>query len=145
QGGLDDEGLFTLFTLYLNTDNGAGAMKVAQRMIQNETEDARGYLALGAAFERDDQLGEAEKAYRRGLKIEPDQPALYDALARLKRQEEDSQGELAVLQAELHTARSPASSPSTTSPAATTTRSRVSSRSRAATAATATTAATRPR
>ena len=41
-------------------------MKVAQRMIQNEPDDVRGYLALGAAYERDDKLGEAEKAYRRG-------------------------------------------------------------------------------
>jgi tetratricopeptide (TPR) repeat protein len=101
QGGLDDEGLFTLFTLYLNTDNGAGAMKVAQRMIQNEPEDVRGYLALGAAYERDEKFPEAERAYRRGLKIEPDQPALFDALARLKRQQKDPKGELAILKEKL--------------------------------------------
>src|SRR5262245_59613009 len=51
KGGLDDEGLFTLFTLYLNTDNGPGALAVAQRMVKDDPDDVRGYLALGAAYE----------------------------------------------------------------------------------------------
>jgi tetratricopeptide (TPR) repeat protein len=93
--------MFTLFTLYLNQDQNDKAMAIAQRMIQKDPEDVRGYLALGAAYERADKPADAERAYRRGLKVEPDQPALFDAIARLKRQKKDAKGEIAILREKL--------------------------------------------
>jgi tetratricopeptide (TPR) repeat protein len=86
KGTLSDEGMFTLFSLYLNLDRNEQALDVAQHMIAKDPDDVRGYLALGAVYERQDKLADAERAYRRGLKVEPDQTALFDAIARLKRQ-----------------------------------------------------------
>jgi len=101
QGKLADEGSFTLFTLYLNLDRVDGAKKVAQRLIQTSPEDVRGYLALGAVQEREEQPALAEKTYRAGLEIDPEQPSLYEAIARLKRSQKDAKGELAALRERL--------------------------------------------
>jgi len=97
QGKLADEGSFTLFTLYLNLDRIDGAKKVAQKLIADSPEDVRGYLALGAVHEREEKPALAEKIYRAGLKVEPEQPALYEAIARLRRTQKDTKGELTAL------------------------------------------------
>ncbi len=101
EGALNEEGSFTLFTLYLNLDRVDGAKKVAQRLIQTSPEDVRGYLALGAVYEREEQPVLAEKTYRAGLAIDAEQPSLYEAIARLKRSQKDSKGELAALRERL--------------------------------------------
>ena len=84
EGELNDEGSFTLFTLYLNLDRVDGAKKVAQKLIETSPEDVRGYLALGAVYEREEQPALAEKTYRAGLEVDPEQPSLYEAIARLQ-------------------------------------------------------------
>ncbi len=95
-GELNEEGSFTLFTLYLNLERVDGAKRVAERLIATSPEDVRGYLALGAVQEREGEPALAEKTYRAGLAIDPEQPSLFEAMARLRRSQKDVKGELAV-------------------------------------------------
>jgi tetratricopeptide (TPR) repeat protein len=100
-GGLSEEGLFGLFNLYLQISDLEGAERVAWEMIARDPGDLRGYLALGTALESSERPEKAEEIYRRALKVVPDHPGTFDALARLRRGAGDQQGELEVLREKL--------------------------------------------
>lgn len=100
-GELSDEGLFGLFNLYRQIEDYEGAEVVASEMIARNPKSLRGYLALGAVLAVTDRSQEAEQAYRQGLEVMPDHPGSYDALARLRRNAGDQEGELEILREKL--------------------------------------------
>lgn len=100
-GELSEEGLFGLFNLYRQIEDYPGAQQVAQEMITRSPSSLRGYLALGSALESSDRPLDAEEVYRRALKLAPDHAAAFDAIARLRRRQADTAGELEILREKL--------------------------------------------
>ena len=100
-GGLTTDGLYGLFTLYLQIERYADARGVAEKLIELDPLDHRGYFASAATYEEEGDLEASEAAYRRGIRQLPDDPRLYDAASRMWARAEDSERELLILEEKL--------------------------------------------
>jgi tetratricopeptide (TPR) repeat protein len=103
---LSTDGLLVLLNLYVELGREDEARRVGQRILGGDPSEmgpprARSFLAVGKSYERLGAWEDAAFTYRRGLQFWPREAALYDAVAGVRRQEQDQAGELAVLEEKL--------------------------------------------
>jgi tetratricopeptide (TPR) repeat protein len=92
---LDSEAAAMLYQVFLESDRPEDALTVVQWMLEND-EPLRAHLALANVYGKLDRLPEAERALRDALEHEPGNLQIYGALARLRRQQGDREGEIAI-------------------------------------------------
>ena len=85
-----------LFGIELEAENNAKARAIAEWLIQQEPDSARGYVALAEVTERMGDVPGAEAVLRRGLAALPGDLALFGALARSRRERSDRVGEIGI-------------------------------------------------
>ena len=85
-----------LFGIELEAENNAKARAIAEWLIQQEPDSARGYVALAEVTERMGDVPGAEAVLRRGLAVLPGDLALFGALARSRRERSDRVGETGI-------------------------------------------------
>ena len=85
-----------LFGIELEAENNAKARAIAEWLIQQEPDSARGYIALAEVTERMGDVPGAEAVLRRGLAALPGELALFGALARSRRERSDRVGEIGI-------------------------------------------------
>jgi tetratricopeptide (TPR) repeat protein len=85
-----------LFGIQLETERHLEAKAVAEWVIEQEPDSARGYIALAEVTGRMGDAPGAEAVLRRGLAAIPGDLALYGALARSRRDRDDRVGEIGV-------------------------------------------------
>ena len=85
-----------LFGIELEAEDNAKARAIAEWLIQQEPDSARGYVALAEVTERMGDVPGAEAVLRRGLAALPGDLALFGALARSRRERSDRVGETGI-------------------------------------------------
>jgi len=92
---LDSDAAAMLYQIFLEVDRPEDALAVVQWMIEHD-EPLRSHLALANVYGKLDRLADAEQALRDALEFEPGNLQIYGALARLRRQQGDRDGEIAI-------------------------------------------------
>jgi tetratricopeptide (TPR) repeat protein len=92
---LDSDAAGLLYQIYLETDRPEDALEVVEWMLEHD-EPLRANLALANVYDKLGRSEEAEAALRDALEVEPGNLQIYGALARLRRQQGDREGEISV-------------------------------------------------
>jgi tetratricopeptide (TPR) repeat protein len=93
---LDTDAALLLYGLYADSGREAEALELARWMVRSDPTNLRSHFALSRAFERLERHAEAERALRDALRQHPRSLAVYQALARTRRQRGDRDGEIAI-------------------------------------------------
>jgi tetratricopeptide (TPR) repeat protein len=93
---ISKEAALLLFGLLMDTDRLDEALATATWLHAQEPDSARGAFAMAAALHKMGRPEEAEATLRESLGEQVDDIAVYHAIARLRREAEDREGEIAV-------------------------------------------------
>jgi tetratricopeptide (TPR) repeat protein len=93
---INTDAAFLLYQVYLTSGRLDEALATAEWLVEHESDEARGAVALANVYQRMDRPGDVERSLRRALALEPDNTRIYGALARTMRDRGDHAGELAV-------------------------------------------------
>jgi len=87
---------FLLYEIQMDAGRIDEALVIAQWLLQEEPDAVRSQLALASAYDALGQPKQSERVLHNAIKGDPDNLALYVALARSRRERDDSVGEIAV-------------------------------------------------
>ncbi|UCE86138.1 MAG: tetratricopeptide repeat protein [Deltaproteobacteria bacterium] len=92
-----DAGLL-LFNIYIETDRNEEALAVARSLVQQHPEEIRAHMALAGVYQKLDRIDEFEASLRDVMELHPgNRTAILTTLARVRRERDDREGEVAVL------------------------------------------------
>jgi tetratricopeptide (TPR) repeat protein len=87
---------FLLYEIQMDAGRNEEALVIAKWLVQEAGDESRSQLALASAYDALGKSKQAESVLRDGIEGDPDNLALYVALARSRRERDDSAGEIAV-------------------------------------------------
>jgi len=93
---LNSDAGFLLYEIQMDAGRTDKALAIAKWLKREEPDRSRSLLALSTAYDALDQPQQAERVLRDAIAADPDDLALYVALARSRRERNDSAGEIAV-------------------------------------------------